>query len=528
MSKKSNSSPIFTIILVILGLCVLSIILDYWYIFLTIAVIGIAVTIYIIQKRKKKKELNTKVSDNIVETVSQNSSTAKNIPYESQNDYSIGNAKAKLITLDFNNINHIRNCFIAFDVETTGLNNKIDRIVEIGAVLFKNGKVEKEFSTLVNPGIRISQKASSINHITNEMLVSAPSENEVYGNLIEFLGDALQGETVMCAHNANFDFSFLCNTLSRLGYDANIEYLDTLNISRKYLHGLENYKQPTIENHFGLINTASHRAGNDAENCGYILTKLLDIAFTSFGKEELKKEKLKLTQEELEICAFIQKMISERCDDISLLGFRKNGSGYIEAGCIYRFLKFKCSKKCNYLLVKNDCETISSYTTEPCTQSEGGERFVRLLFSSPFDLKDFADYFYNEFFESRSSAEAYASYYNKNLCDEKNLFTTQLTEDRVYSLLEEARKRLTEESNAKIDVSEKQEEVSDKIEVNSTETKLPRGRIVIQMDANENIIREFETISAASQEIGVSPKCIRDAANGIQKTAGGFKWKYKQ
>lgn len=527
MSKKSKSSPIFTIILVFLGLCILSIILDYWYIFLTIAVIGVAVTIYIIQKRKKKKELNTDVSDSKVETVSHNSSTTKNILHEYENDYSIGNAKAKLITLDFDNINHIRNCFIAFDVETTGLNNKVDRIVEIGAVLFKNGKVEKKFSTLVNPGIRISQKASSINHITNEMLASAPSESEVYGNLIDFLGDALQGEIVMCAHNANFDFSFLCNTLSRLGYDTNIEYLDTLNISRKYLHGLENYKQPTIENHFGLINTASHRAGNDAENCGYILTKLLDIAFASFEKEELKKEKLKLTQEELEICAFIQKIISEHCDDVSLLGFRKNSSGYIEVGCFYKFLKFKCSKKSNYLLVKSDCEKLSNYTTEPCTQSEGGERFVRLLFSSPFDLKDFADYFYNEFLESRSSAEAYASYYNKNLCDEKNSFTTQLTEDRVCSLLEEARKRLTEITDIKIDVTDTQEDVSDKIENNSTETKLPRGRIVIQMDVNENIIKEFETIAAASKEVGISPKCIRDAANGIQKTAGGFKWQYK-
>lgn len=527
MRIKSKSSPISIFIIVFVVLFVLSIILDYWYIFLSIAVIGIGIAIYIIQKRKKTKELNTKMSDNIVDTVSQNSSITKILTDESENDYSIGNAKAKLITLDFANINIIRNCFISFDVETTGLNSKIDRIVEIGAVLFKNGKVENEFSTLVNPGISISQKASSVNHITNEMLASAPSESEVYANLIEFLGDALQGKTVMCAHNANFDFSFLCNTLSRLGYDANIEYLDTLNISRKYLHGLVNYKQPTIEKHFGLINNASHRARNDAENCGYILTKLLDIAFTSLEKEELKKEKLKLTQEELEICAFVQKMISERCDDISLLGFRKNSSGYIEAGCFYKFLKFKCSKKSNYLLVKSDCETISNYTTEPCTQSEGGERFVRLLFSSPFDLKDFADYFYNEFLESRSSAEAFASYYNKNLCDENNLFSTCLTEETVYSLLESARNKPIAETNNQTDIPVKQTDISVQKELNSTETKQPRGRIVIQMDANENIIREFETISAASQEIGVSPKCIRDAANGIQKTAGGFKWKYK-
>ena len=81
-------------------------------------------------------------------------------------------------------------------------------------------------------------------------------------------------------------FSHPCNTLSRLGFNANIEYIDTLSLSRKYLHGLENYKQSTIENYFGLTNPSSHRAASDAENCGHILYRLMDVASESLEIEK--------------------------------------------------------------------------------------------------------------------------------------------------------------------------------------------------------------------------------------------------
>ena len=195
-----------------------------------------------------------------------------------------GAAISKRIDVDFQNQDSIRNCFIAFDVETTGLSPTSDRIVEIGAVIFKNGAVHKVFSSLINPGISISHAASAVNNITNAMLATAPSEKEIYPQLIDFLGDALCGKIVMCAHNAKFDFDFLCNTLSRLGFNAYIEYVDTLTLSRKCLHGLDNYRQKTIEDYFGLVNCSSHRAASDAENCGHILFRLLDAAKSSPGE----------------------------------------------------------------------------------------------------------------------------------------------------------------------------------------------------------------------------------------------------
>lgn len=59
-----------------------------------------------------------------------------------------GVARSRCIELDCQNEKSIRDFFIAFDVETTGLNPVTDRIIEVGAVIYKNGKVDKTFHHL--------------------------------------------------------------------------------------------------------------------------------------------------------------------------------------------------------------------------------------------------------------------------------------------------------------------------------------------------------------------------------------------
>ncbi|HGF8290853.1 TPA: N-6 DNA methylase [Enterococcus faecium] len=167
---------------------------------------------------------------------------SKHVDYQLASSlFRTGKVFAEKLEVDISNVDEFRKTFIAFDVETTGLNSSSDRIVEIGAVLFKEGVPIQSFGTLVNPKVRIAASASAINNITNEMLNSAPNEQEVYPQLVEFLGDALDGKITMCAHNASFDFGFLSNTFSRLGYDAKIKYVDTLSLSRKHIKGIGQY-----------------------------------------------------------------------------------------------------------------------------------------------------------------------------------------------------------------------------------------------------------------------------------------------
>ena len=79
------------------------------------------------------------------------------------------------VTNNFSSINE----FIAVDVETTGLNPSEDKLLEIAAVHFMNGKIIDSFNMLINPEIKISRKISMINGITNSMVKNKPKEIEV-------------------------------------------------------------------------------------------------------------------------------------------------------------------------------------------------------------------------------------------------------------------------------------------------------------------------------------------------------------
>lgn len=188
------------------------------------------------------------------------------------------NAQAKLYYLYDNVIESVKNKFIALDFETTGLSSQTERIVEIGAVLYENGTITKTFNELVNPNHPISAEARRVNGITEDMMANAPSEQEIYPKFIEFLNDALDGNTYIVAHNARFEAGFITETFNRLGYKANFKFLDTLYLSKNLVPGLKDYHQATVAQHFNIINPHAHRAVTDATTCGNILLELIKIA----------------------------------------------------------------------------------------------------------------------------------------------------------------------------------------------------------------------------------------------------------
>ena len=198
-----------------------------------------------------------------------------------------GYIQSQKILVDYASVKELKKRYIAFDVETTGLSPENNKIIEVAAILFEDGEIIQSYNSLVNPDVFVPPSATAINHITNEMVQNAPKETVVFSELVEFLGDALNQQTAICAHNASFDMNFLSETLMRLGYNGEIYYVDTLSLSRNLIKGLTNYKQDTVAEYFGLVNTQSHRAGADAEICGKILWNLLQI------KEKEEEKRLK-------------------------------------------------------------------------------------------------------------------------------------------------------------------------------------------------------------------------------------------
>ena len=342
------------------------------------------------------------------------------------------------IDLDIFNYKLLQKEFVAFDIETTGLSPTRDRIIELGAVLFNNGKKVKTFSSLVNCGVDISNDAESVNGITKEMIRNAPNEYEVFSNLIKFLGEAMQGKIIMCAHNASFDFGFLYNTFLRLRIKSDIKYVDTLSLSRKYIKDVENYQQRTLEEYLGLKNEMAHRAVYDAENCGEILSFILEKTNDEFEAETLKYQKSIPLENELEVCAFIQNCIASKGADINNLRFIRVSNNYVNAMCLYSFLTFKFSNKGNYIVVKTDYTSNLKLPMESAIEREGGTGYTRVYFSSPFDLEPLSLYFYDSFMSCYNSMMEYISLNDNRLKEVQKyiIMMTSISKEKVNSILD--------------------------------------------------------------------------------------------
>ncbi len=167
--------------------------------------------------------------------------------------------------------------FTVFDLETTGLSMSVDRITEIGAVLVENGEIVDEFNSFVNPGIPIPPRITELTGITNQMVADAPKIDEALEKFLAFAKDS-----VLVAHNANFDCGFVRAAASRLGKEFNHTYMDTVPLCSSAFPQLRNVKLDTVAAFMGLGEFNHHRACDDARMLAKIFLPLL---------EDLKKKK---------------------------------------------------------------------------------------------------------------------------------------------------------------------------------------------------------------------------------------------
>ena len=161
--------------------------------------------------------------------------------------------------------------FIVFDIETTGLSNRSDRITEIGAVLVKNGETLATFNRLVNPEIPIPEEIVELTGISDDMVKDAPLISEVLPEFLEFAGDRL-----LIAHNADFDTGFIRHAAEELGLPFNNSYLDTVAMSRFVNPELKRHKLNLLADYFELGNFNHHRASDDAEMLAAIFYKMTE------------------------------------------------------------------------------------------------------------------------------------------------------------------------------------------------------------------------------------------------------------
>ncbi len=173
--------------------------------------------------------------------------------------------------------------FICFDLETTGLSARKNKIIEIGAVLVKNGKIEDTFSTFVDPCEPIPAKIKELTGIDDSMVKGAPSEREAIDSFLDFCGDR-----ILVAHNAEFDMSFIRAACERLSIDKEFTYLDTVALSRVVLKDIENCKLDTVARYLRLPDFDHHRALDDANILAQIYIQLMSRLDTDYKIKDVQ------------------------------------------------------------------------------------------------------------------------------------------------------------------------------------------------------------------------------------------------
>lgn len=163
--------------------------------------------------------------------------------------------------------------YVAMDLETTGLNPRLDKIIEIGAVKVRGGEVVDTFCTYINPAKSIPERITELTGIRNEDVADAPYIEEVLPQFMGFLG-----EDYLLGHNIIFDYSFVKKAAVNQKITFEREGIDTLRIARRFLTQLESRNLGFLCKHYQIPLEEAHRAYHDA-NAAHLLYKKLGEEF---------------------------------------------------------------------------------------------------------------------------------------------------------------------------------------------------------------------------------------------------------
>ena len=162
--------------------------------------------------------------------------------------------------------------YIVFDIETTGLSQKKNKIIEIGAVKVKDGEEIDRFSEFINPEEPIPYSIEQLTSITDEMVMHAPTVDVILPKFLEFCGD-----DIVVAHNAAFDTGFIKKNAKDLGTKFDNTIMDTMTLSHVLLPELGKFTLDRVCKALNVKNEHHHRAVDDANATAKIFVKLYEM-----------------------------------------------------------------------------------------------------------------------------------------------------------------------------------------------------------------------------------------------------------
>ena len=145
------------------------------------------------------------------------------------------------------------------DLETTGGKFNEESIIEVAAYKFDGTSIKDQFISLVNPQRDIHPYVEKLTGITSKMVKTAPKFHEIAKRVVEITSDS-----ILVAHNAQFDYRILQLEFKRLGYEFSMKSLCTVILSQELLPDQESYKLGKLSRSLGIPIKDRHRASGDA------------------------------------------------------------------------------------------------------------------------------------------------------------------------------------------------------------------------------------------------------------------------
>ena len=169
--------------------------------------------------------------------------------------------------------------YCVLDLETTGISCQTEKITEVGIIKYKNGEVIDEFECFVNPEKPIPPRVVEITHITDDMVKDAETIDKIIPKIIDFIGDS-----VLVAHNADFDIGYLKYNFEKYGYKLENTYIDTLRLAKAIFPDLKKYKLGLIADSLNIQVDVAHRALDDVKTLVAVFKVMIDKTKEEHGK----------------------------------------------------------------------------------------------------------------------------------------------------------------------------------------------------------------------------------------------------
>lgn len=162
--------------------------------------------------------------------------------------------------------------YVVFDIETTGLSPRYNKIIEIGAVRVKDGRIKDTYSRFVNPEVPIPYTITKLTSINDGMVMDSPTIEEILPEFLDYVGDA-----ILVAHNASFDTGFIKEFAARQGLAFDYTIVDTMTLAHILIPELGKYTLDRLCKQFNVSLENHHRACDDAAATAEIFVKMLKM-----------------------------------------------------------------------------------------------------------------------------------------------------------------------------------------------------------------------------------------------------------